>query len=401
MTRATARRWLALIVAVVLFAAACGDDGDDTSPTTSTTESTTTTEAPADDPPAEDSSAVENPPVDDDPPAEEDPMVNVQLVDHPFWPNAVAVEAQDALDELATAYAAELPNGETPEMERFLFGSIAVTVFDEIFAGTTPERQQELMWMLHLSGYFGGRWLRGEIFAAEQDAAPVLSVDVTPSEDGFRATIADAAARLAAIEGSDEEILAAARAALFDRPPVEEDGEPIRGLTDSFGYNRGYMLQILEAPPEGIEASPQFQINCGGLFDCVYVTPKLAVLSELGAFQAAINSDDPPDPDLVAELIPVQEAAIPRGRAVWSGGLSVQGFSQDAYDQLLDVSSSFLETVQATALINTKAVAEGDVDAARTGLIAEAAQIVWLAAYFDGLLEGANQDDVPLPEFVS
>ena len=48
----------------------------------------------------------------------------------------------------------------------------------------------------YLAGYFGGRWLRGEIFAAEQDAAPVLSVDVTPSEDGFRETIADAEARL-------------------------------------------------------------------------------------------------------------------------------------------------------------------------------------------------------------
>ena len=35
--------------------------------------------------------------------------------------------------------------------------------------------------------------------------------------------------------------------------------------------------------------------------------------------------------------------------AVWSSGLSVQGFSQESYDRLLDVSSSFLEAVQATA----------------------------------------------------
>lgn len=386
----------AVVLALALVATACGDDGgsagDDTTTTvtpTTTAASTTTTSTTT--------STTEAPPTTEP----EEPMITVELVDHPFWPNDVAVEAPDALDELAAAYAASLPAGTEPEMERFLFGSLAVTVFDEIFAGTTPERQAELMWMLHLSGYFGGRWLRGEIFAAEQDAAPVLGVDVTPSESGFLETIARAEARLAAIDGSDDEVIAAARAALFDSPPAEEGDEPIRGLTDSFGYNRGYMLQILEAPPEGIEASPEFQINCGGLFDCVYVTPKLAVLPELGDFQAAINSDDPPDAALVAELLPVQEAAIPRGRAVWSGGLSVQGFSQRSYDQLLDVSSSFLETVQATALINTKAVAEGDVEAARTGLIAEAAQIVWLAAYFDGLLHGEGQENIELPRFVN
>lgn len=390
------RRAIAVLAAVAVVAASCGDDaGDDASPTTteptssvtSTTSLTSTT-----------SSTTSTSTVPDE---VEEPSVTVALADHPFWPNDVAVEAQDALDELATAYVAGLADGETPEMERFLFGSLAVTAFDEIFAGASPERQRELMWMLHLSGYFGGRWLRGEIVAAEQDAAPVLSVDVTPSESSFRETIAAAEARLEAISGTDDEILAAARAALFDRPPPAEGEDPIRGLTDSFGYNRGYMLQILEAPPEGIEASPQFQINCGGLFDCVYATPKLAVLPELGDFQAAINSDDPPAPELVAELLPVQEAAIPRGRAVWSGGLSVQGFSQESYDQLLDVSSSFLETVQATALIVTKAVAEGDVDAARTGLVAEAAQIVWLAAYLDGLLHGEGDDDIELPRFES
>ncbi|MDW3219793.1 MAG: hypothetical protein R8F63_14355 [Acidimicrobiales bacterium] len=394
----SAGRVPAVLVVIALAAAGCGDDGDaaadattTTTSTSTTTTSTTSTAAPTTTTTTAAPTTTEGAPL----------TLTVALVDHPFWPNDVAVEAPEALDELAAAYAASLPAGAEPEMERFLFGSLAVTVFDEIFEGTTPQRQQELMWMLHLSGYFGGRWLRGEIFAAEQDAAPVLSVDVTPSESGFRDTIARAEARLAAIDGTDDAILAAARAALFDTPPTEEGGEPIRGLTDSFGYNRGYMLQILEAPPEGIEASPQFQINCGGLFDCVYATPKLAVLPSLGDFQTAINSDDPPDPELVAELIPVQEAAIPRGRAVWSGGLSVQGFSQASYDQLLDVSSSFLETVQATALVNTKAVAEGDVAAARTGLIAEAAQIVWLAAYFDGLLHGESQENIELPRFVS
>ena len=75
----------------------------------------------------------------------------------------------------------------------------------------------------------------------------------------------------------------------------------------------------------------------------------------------------------------------------------MQGFSQESYDQLLDVSSSFLETVQAAALINTRAVAEDDVDAARTGLVAEAVMIVWLEAYRAGLTNG--EGDIELPSF--
>lgn len=380
---------LAIVLVIAMVASACGDDdGGDATETTSTTteaattttvvdESTTTTEAPA-------TTAA---PVDEEP-------VSVVLVDYPFWPNDVAVEAPDALDALAASYVEGLADGEEPEMERFLFGDLAVRVFDEVFEGTTPERRQELMWMMWMSGYFGGRWLRGEIADAQPDAL-LVGFSTPPTEDSFEATIDRAADRLAALDGDDAEILAAGRAALFDRPPTEEGGDPIQGLTDNFGYNRGYLEEILASPPEGVEASPQFQVNCGGLFDCVYATPKLAVLEELGGFQALLNSDDPPDPALVAELLPVQDAAIPRGVGVWSGGLSVQGFSQESYDQLLDVSSSFLETVQAAALINVRAVAEDDVDAARTGLVAEAVMIVWLDAYRAGLTNGDGVIELP------
>jgi hypothetical protein len=45
---------------------------------------------------------------------------------------------------------------------------------------------------------------------------------------------------------------------------------------------------------------------------------------------------------------------------VWDRQLDVQGFEQEAYEQLLDISSAFLETVQATALGTVRAVAEGE-----------------------------------------
>lgn len=321
-------------------------------------------------------------------------MVTVELSEYPFWDNTVATEAQTALDAIAADYVAALDDGADPEMERFLFGSLPVTVFDEIFEGTDPARRGELMWLLHLSGYFGGRWLRGEIAAAQPDAL-VVGYSVPPTEAAFADTMSRAQARLDTLDGDDAAIIAAARAALFDAAPTEEGGDPIPGLTDSFGYNRGYMLEILATPPEGVAASPQFEVSCGGLFDCVYASPKLAVLPELGGLQAALNSEASPDPELVAELLPIQELAEPRGRGVWSGGLSVQGFSQASYDQLLDVSSSFLETVQATALVNVRAAADADVDAARTGLVAEAAQIVWLDAYIAGLTNGDGEIELP------
>ena len=371
------------MVVLALTAAACGDDDTSEAPTTTSTTTTSTTTTSTTEPPSTTSTVEEASPV------------TVALVDHPFWPNEVVVAAPERLDALADAYAAEI-DGE-PEMERFLFGQMPVIVFDEIFAGASEDDIGELFWLLHLSGYFGGRWLRGEIAAAQPEAL-VITVDNPPDEAAFAETVADAGARLDALDGTDEELLAVARESLFDKPPPAEGEDPVRGLTGNFGYNVGYMLEILASPPEGVVASPEYQVTCAGLLSCTYASPKLAVLAELADIETAVNADPPLDADLVAELLPIQQAAEPDGRFVWNTGLSVQGFPQKSYDQLLDVSSSFLETVQATALTNVAAVAEGDVARARIGVISEAAQIVWLDAYFAGLLDGT--EPIELPSFV-
>ena len=82
---------------------------------------------------------------------------------------------------------------------------------------------------------------------------------------------------------------------------------------------------------------------------------------------------------------------------MWSTGLSVQGFSQESYDQLLDTSSSFLETVQAAALGVVQAVADADADLARRAATADAAMVVWLDAYRMGLTDGETA--IVLPTF--
>ncbi|MGI9603794.1 MAG: hypothetical protein ACR2QE_18060, partial [Acidimicrobiales bacterium] len=278
---------------------------------------------------------------------------------------------------------------------RFLFGSVPVDVFDRMLqAGDDYGDPSTDLWLLHLSGYFGGRWLRGEIEAAQPNA-PLVGFSDPPTAEAFEATEQRAQEFLDVWAGPDDAAAVdAAYTSLFDTPAEDPEDDPIRGHADNFGYNQGYLLQILEKPPEGIEASPEYEIACtDGLFDCEYVTPRLAALQALADVQIAINADL--DPELRDELLPVQEAAIPRGRSVWDGGLSVQGFSQASYDQLLDVSSSYLETVQATALTAVEAHANDDGDAARRSALASAGMTVWLAAYFGGLTNGEGDIEVP------
>jgi hypothetical protein len=319
--------------------------------------------------------------------------VSVSLPAHPFWDGSVVVPDQALLDELAAAYVAATTG--TPEMERFLFGTAPVEAFDRIFADPGSADVPGLIWVLHLSGYFGGRWLRREI-ATAQPQALLVSFSVDPTETTFRATEGRARAALDAAAADDPALLAYADASLFDSPPPPGSDDPVRGLADSFGYNQGYMLQILEAPPAGLETPARYGVTCEQLLRCEYASPKLA---DVDRFRAAVDRlADPADAaaaSLAARLAPVEEAAIPRGRFVWSSGLSVQGFPQASYDQLLDVSSSFLETVQVTAGAMVQGVLDGDLDAARAGAVANAAMTVWLGAYMMGLLDGTEPIELP------
>ena len=321
--------------------------------------------------------------------------MSIELIEYPTFTHRALVADRALLDELADAYVATL-GGRPPEMERFLFGDVPVRVFDRIFAGDAAADIASLLWLMYLSGYFGGRWLRGEIARAQPDA-PLISFSMAPTEAGFQDMMARAQSGLDAAAADDRTVLDYARSSLLDEPPATEGAEPARGLTDNFGYNLGYMLEILEAPPVGLHSGPEYQVESSGLFGCTYATTRLAILSDLAPVQAAVSAGAEPFAALTRELLPLQEAAVPRGRSVWSTGLSVQGFPQKEYDQLLDVSSSFLETVQAAALTMVQAAAVGDARQARTGALANATMVVWLASYRDGLLNG--EGEITLPTF--
>jgi hypothetical protein len=101
--------------------------------------------------------------------------------------------------------------------------------------------------------------------------------------------------------------------------------------------------------------------------------------------------------DLAAQIPPIQDAGIARGRMIWDGALNVQGFSQESYEQLLDISSAFLETVQATALASVQATAERKVAVGRKAATANAMLKLWLASYIVGITDG--RPGRALPEF--
>jgi hypothetical protein len=327
--------------------------------------------------------------------------VKVQLTEYPFFEGTAMAPDTTLLDELATEYVhrQERAGNDAPVMTRFLFGDVPVVLFDRIFTTSDPLALplSSYLWLYHLSGYYGGLWLRGELLRSGHNTM-IANVNLPQDEEQFAAEVADARAVLDRAARSD--VLAYNEESLFDRPNPEQPAAPIRGLVDLFGYNQGYLLQIAERPPAGL-TTPDDLVVCpadpadGPLF-CTYRTSRLAALATFERAAAKLRDRDGPYAPLADRIAPVQKPGIARGRTVWDGQLDVQGFEQEPYEQLLDISSAFLETVQATALATVQAVAERDASLGRQAAVANAMMSVWLRSYIVGLTDGRP---IGLPTF--
>ena len=311
--------------------------------------------------------------------------MKIELPDHPFFPNPVMQPDPALLDELA--------DGSSPVMTRFLFGDAPVELFDRIFASDAPDALPTggYLWVFHLSGYFGGVWLRDELARSGHNEA-IAGFSVNPSEDAFVEETERAARALTAAAAGDDEVLAYAETSLFDAE---------HGLVDNFGYNEGYLLQIVEKPPDGLTTPPGLVVcpatAAAGPLTCTYGASRLTALGTFADVSDALARGDGPYADLATRIAPLQDAGIARGRTVWDGMLNVSGFAQEAYEQLLDISCAFLETVQATVLATVRAVAVGDTLAARRAAVANACMGVWLTSYLVGITDG--RPGRALPQF--
>ena len=326
--------------------------------------------------------------------------VIVVVPDYPFFPGTTMREAPGLLNSLARRYRNEQGRAKL-QMTRFLFSFVPVTLFDRVYATTNPAEKLPIgayLWLFHLSGYFGGVWLRGELVRTGKNAA-IAGYSDPQDEAGFRAEVAKADAALASASGPPRGVLEYAEQSLFDQPPAAGSTQPERGLVDTFGYNEGYLLQIVDAPPAGLTPPPRF-VECPAdpaarpLY-CAYRTSRLHALARFDPVSRALAAGTGGYRELSATIPPLQAAGVERGRQVWNGALNVQGFSQAAYEQLLDISSAFLETVQATALATVGAVADEKVPVARQAATANALLGVWLASYIVGITDGRVGRSIP------
>jgi len=158
---------------------------------------------------------------------------------------------------------------------------------------------------------------------------------------------------------------------------------------DGYGYNHGYLTEILEAPPEGLTSPPDFFV-APGLLDARYAVDEIAGLDALRErFAAAATALD-------LDALDTQQAdAHQRGRSVWSTGLSVQGFPQEEYEQLLELSAYFLQGTQAAAIAVILASATRDAELARRGALVAALLAPWTISYRMGLLDGRADRALP------
>ncbi len=330
------------------------------------------------------------------------PLARLVVPDHPFWPNDLYAEDRVLLDDLASAYAAE--RGAKPlDAERFLYADAPLRLFDSIFAGASePDGVSGALWVFHLSGYFGGVWLRREIVTAQPESL-LAGANVEPTETAFRTNLARAAEAVEAAGAGSAAALAFAEESLYDVENPDNPERPIRGLIDTFGYNQGYLLQIVEAPPAGL-TSPPGLVSCEGPLFCEYGgADDQARLGALDAFRSAAAklgaraSADAPErwQELAAAISVIQGPAVERGRLVWSSGLSVQGFPQHSYSQLLDISAAFLQAIQAIVLAAVESVVESDPALASRAGLANACTDIWLSSYTMGLLDGRLGRGVP------
>ncbi|MFO1538697.1 MAG: hypothetical protein ACKOVH_12905 [Actinomycetota bacterium] len=326
--------------------------------------------------------------------------VTVTLPDHPYFPGTAITPDAALLNRLAAQYAKR--QGRAPlEMTRFLFGDVPVQCFDEIFRTKNPARTLPIgayLWLFHLSGYFGGVWLRGELVRTGKNPT-IAAFSTAQSQQAFTAQANRAAAVLADANGSDAAVLAYNRASLLDRPDPADPSRTITGLADTYGYNEGYLLQIVEKPPVGLTTPPKFVVcptdpGTRPLY-CQYATSQVTAVAKFDPVSRLLAKGKGEYGTLRDQIVPVQTKAITRGRQVWDTFLNVQGFAQSAYEQLLDISSAFLETVQATALSTVEAVAESDAALGRQAATANACMGIWLASYTTGLIDGRPDRAIP------
>lgn len=333
-------------------------------------------------------------------PAADRARLQLNLPPYPFFANLQSVMTEDRalLDRLLAAYTREMPTPAQDPID-FLSRYVPVYVFEQTLhpSGSNDPSLSTLLWLMHLAGYFGGVWLRTAFVNAgvPRNAFPVV-------EASFAAVVERVNAARTAFQGGDAGVLAYAEASLR--------GGNLQGLTDNFGYNAGYLDQILTgAKPVNVTApAGYFTYNPAELFNGFYGVPEIKPLDKWRKqVEKAARRPESRYAVIVqgtggADTLPaIQLAGNGRGKFVWAPGnqfnLNISNFSQATYDLLLVTSAYFLQCVQATGLAALASASVGNADWARAAGRSNAMTIPYGGSYGVGLFDGAGQ----LPTFVT
>ena len=144
----------------------------------------------------------------------------------------------------------------------------------------------------------------------------------------------------------------------------------------------GYLLEIYQKPPKSVTPPPLF-VACKGPLWCDYKNQQVPALAKLKAVSAKIDKPSGRYKDLWS-VKTSQSVAKLLGHTVWGTFLKKDSIKQAFYGDLLDVSASFLEVVQAAGLLSAKGYADKDAVAGKAGALVQSGLTIWLGAYMGG-----------------
>lgn len=305
------------------------------------------------------------------------------IPDYPPLTDPVYAVDPVELEMRAASYCAE--TDDVDAAAGFFLGRLPLKAIDDLCAGPAArERVGPLVGQLHLSGYFGGLWLKEML----SDSNPTSGSGSSPS-----AAIPDSGAGRAIELLANERLEVALGAGGADLLAASKDAVP--ALLAIYGYNLGYLRVLIEHSPHGADPPPGL-LECKSFLDCTSSTVWLDILDQNRSVLTNLTS--PPTDvwrDWKEAVSRIEESSAGSGRSVWEGILSGSTVRPDAYIPLLTLSAGYLMVGEAAVLVNMEAWAAADIEKARCGLLLDAGLQVWSTSYFLGLASLAPAGTFP------
>ena len=275
-------------------------------------------------------------------------------------------------------YEAELDSREPSLPECFFTFVPARVIHRMLVADTGRIPAAGYLWLMHVSGYYGGVWLRQSLRSLQLETMTALP-GMRIARELFESTVERARAGCEAAVHGDDAALAYVQ-------------ERVREVVATFGYIRGSTLhgmtvQVWRGSP------PSDLVVPGGLLWCGYRNPQLDVMSHLYDVSVRLEfSTDPRWRELAAWIGPLQQAETERGRSVWRAQAPSLA-RLPGFGGLIEISASYLEYMQAAALLSVRALAERDGATARQAAVVSATALLGNQSYGLGLMDSTNDDD--------